>query len=84
MSQAPCGLLAVEDPLMSENTILGRVVRSATDHVRMPELARAAQSSTIADELVDVDSLAARAAAVAGEQGAHLTRQTHAGVRSES
>lgn len=50
----------------------------------MTELARSSTVSPpgarVSGELVDVDSLAARAAAVAADQGAPLTRQTYASV----
>jgi len=45
------------------------------DHESLADLRDA-----VVGELVDVDSLAARAAAVAADQGAPLTRQTYAGV----
>ena len=48
--------------------------------MRVAELVQHTEVPPVAGELVDVDSLAARAAVVAADQGAPLTRQTYASV----
>jgi integrase/recombinase XerD len=55
-----------------------RIAHDAVMEQRVAEVVQ--QRSRLVGELVDAESLAARAAAVAAEQGAPLTRQTYASV----